>query len=142
MASRGLDLDQAPAIGPRDRIPSLTYLLPNGASMGLPLYRSWSYQFPHLSPGSPREVSFPEHIANRLFLRALQRWAARAGHRDTGELTLWATITCYSMDGQEHKAKFRWGVNPFSQGEFSPIIVYCNCKELPLLAKAPEPPIV
>lgn len=140
--ARGLSISQFPAGPGKETIPSLMYRRAgSSAGTGLPLYRRWNCELPHLSPSSPREIEFPLHIANRLLLRGLQRWTSR-GQGESPELTLWARITCYSMDGEQHKAAFRWGVNPFSHGEADPIVVYGNCRELPLRADAREPPIV
>ena len=122
-------------------VPSLRYQHPRGTGVALPLYRRWSCELPNLSPGLPREIELPEPIANRLFLRGLQRWTSR-GQGKSEELTLWARITCHSLDGEQNKAAFRWGVNPFSHGQTNPIIIYGHCRALPLRAGPPEPAIV
>jgi Putative DNA-binding domain len=136
----GLSVSQSPPVG-NAGVLSLMYGNSGGTGVGIPLYRRWACELPNLSPGSPRAVELPNFIANRLLLRGLQ-----LGHLcypgQNRELTMWARISCHSMDGEKHEAAFRWGVSPFSYGPAKPVEVYCNCRELPLLGGPPEPPVV
>jgi len=137
----GLSLEQVFSGERQGAIPSLKYSNQGGTGYSLPLYRRWSLRLPHISPGSPRELEFPRHIANRLLLRGIQRGSSVASDRGQ-ELALWAKITCFSMDREKHEAEFRWSVLPFTYGPQSPINVHCHCHERPLLDGEDDPPIV
>ncbi len=122
-------------------IPLMAYRNPGGSGVLIPLYRSWTEELPSVSPGAPRTVELPQPIANQLLLRGLQRgWRRPPG--GGLELTLWARITSYSVEGDRYESIFRWGVNPFSYRPARPAEVFAHCRAIPLRGRPPEPPMV
>jgi hypothetical protein len=126
--------------GVRDKqgkpIKSLYYPRPGGGGgSALPLYRKWTTDIASCSPNQKRAVEFPVHILNTLFLRGLQRGAD--GRQD--DITLTATINCYSVDEVAYQRQFRWKANPFYHGQMNPVVVYGHFFELPIYPKPGGP---
>lgn len=130
----GLNLGTSLSLGEQGPIETLMYSTPIGVT-GLPLYRRWTTDVPSCSPGQSRVIDFPQHILNTLFARGLQFGSSMP----KDEITLTATINCYSLDGVEYKAEFRWRVIPFSHGGKQPVVVYGHFFEMPLLPRPKGP---
>lgn len=120
--------------------PGVLYRQPSGQALALGLSKRSSVEFPHLSPGKPREVELPLGIANRILLRGLQRGATRRPG-EMADIELSAQISCHSMDDQRYSAEFRWRMDPFSYGPSHPFVVYSNCGELALRGNRSSSPV-